>query len=95
MNYVRRSLDFGCRVAALFFLLLQAFSLPKMPDIVMGSLLQSRFEELVAMPPQERVGDLSELQVIREIRGKTPPAAVFLTFIRGRSPIMRRDNWPG
>jgi hypothetical protein len=51
-----------------------------MPDIVMGSLLRSRFEELVAMPPQERVGDLSELQVIREIRDKTPPAAVFLTF---------------
>jgi hypothetical protein len=68
-------------------LLLQAFwvfaardTLPRISDVVMGSLLRSRFDELAAMPPQKQASDLSEMQAMKELRAKTSPAAFFLTF---------------
>jgi hypothetical protein len=86
LTYARRILDFGCRAVALL-VLLQAFwvfaardTLPKMRDVVIGSLLRSPFEELAAMPAQERVGDLSEIEAIKEIRANTPRGALSLTF---------------
>jgi hypothetical protein len=52
---------------------------PNFATTSLGSLLRTRMQELEYMP-RVTGGPLNELEVLREIRSRTPPDSLFLTF---------------
>jgi hypothetical protein len=85
MTKVRLLVDRICLVVALAAFLQSAGIsvirnlVPNVANASLGSLLRTRFQELEYMPPTTG-GPLNELEVLREIRHRTPPDATFLTF---------------
>jgi hypothetical protein len=85
---MRRALDLAGMLAALavlgcgVFLMLAREVVPQLPNLAFGALDRSRFEELAAMPPQDKLDALSELEAIRDLRAHTPEDATFVVFVQ-------------
>jgi hypothetical protein len=81
-----RALDAALRWAGIAAILLGGWVLlardiaPQVRHLSLGSLDRSRFDELAAMPAQGQGDTLAQLEVIREIRARTPADALFLVF---------------